>query len=336
MNNEITDIIEELKAKLESIESKIVFNHPPIAPRRPHPPTKSATLTEGKPDFFQVQGIILNAVVWLLPIIYIQFAFFEIKPLQTVIIVLIAALATRLFVHIKETDNFDKKKKAYNLSYKQYEEKLSTYNDQKNKYEQDFQQYQIVKRQNDSLKREKADIQEELDSIYSILGANKSKLSAQEKRLYIQSLFTKEPIVGRVNRGSYDSNFGNSDSKPNDSELNERIKKGIDFISKLSSKQRKRILVLLKKVQDVQNSNLNSSQKTTEIKRILWTDQSRLSKLFIGGLLGTIGGLMIFGTGGIGIAGLGGAVGVWGFLTGTAGGVLISSLIQNFENRGGK
>lgn len=335
MTNEITDIIEGLKAKIKSIESKIVFNHYPIAPKKPHPPRKSATLTEGKPEFFKIQGIVLNAILWLLPIIYLQFVFFEIKLVQTVIIVLIAALITRLFVHLKEAEEFDKKNKAHNLNYRQYEDKLSAYEKQKNQYDDDFQQYQIIKRQNDILNREKAEIQEELDSIYSILGENLSNLSAQEKRLYVESLINKEPIIGKVNRGgSYD--FENSNIKSNDSELNERIKKGIDFISKLSSKQRKKILDLLKKVQDVQNSNLSSTQKTSEIKRILWTDQSSLSKLFIGGLLGTIGGLMIFGTGGIGIAGLGGAVGVWGFLTGTAGGVLISSLIQNFENRGGK
>jgi len=42
---------------------------------------------------------------------------------------------------------------------------------------------------------------------------------------------------------------------------------------------------------------------------------------------------LIFGSGGIGIAGLGGAVGIWGGLAGTVGGILISSLIQNFEKK---
>jgi len=271
-----------------------------------------------------------------LPVIYLQFVFFEIEFLQTAIIISILAFSTRLFVHLRETEEFDKKSKGYNLSLRQYEDKLRTYQSKKTKYEKDLKEYQIIKGQNDILKKEKTEIQEELDSIYKILGANKSNLSAEEKRLYFESLIRREPIIGKVNRGSYDSFFEDSDSKPNDSELNERIKKGIDFISKLSRKQRERILSLLIKVQEIQNSNLNSSEKTSEIKRILWTNQSSLSKLFIGGLLGTIGGLMVFGTGGIGIAGLGGAVGIWGFLTGTAGGVLISSLIQNFEKRGGK
>tara|TARA_R110000868_G_C10789163_1_gene756137 strand:- start:99 stop:1109 length:1011 start_codon:yes stop_codon:yes gene_type:complete len=336
MTHEITDIITELKARLKSIESKIVFNHSPIAPRKPHPPRKDKVLTEGRPAYFQINGIILNAVAWLLPIIYVQFAFFELHFEVTALLVGIAALVTRLIVHLKETEDFDRKTKAYNLSLKQYEDKLRTYNIQQTKYNTDLKNYQIVKQQNDILKREKAEIQEELDSIYKILGDNKSKLSAKEKRLYIESLINREPMIGKVNRGSYNSDFEKSNSEPNESELNQRIKKGIDFISKLSEKQRKRILNLLEKVQDVQKSNMESSQKTAEIKRILWTDQSSLSKLFIGGLLGTVCGLMIFGTGGIGIAGLGGAVGIWGFLTGTAGGVLVSSLIQNFEKRGGK
>lgn len=337
MTNETTDIIEELKTKLKSIEDKIVFNHYPIEPRKPHQPKKSKSLQNGKPNFLQLNGIFLNAVAWLLPAIYLQFVFFEIEFLQTVIIVCILALTTRLFVHLRETEEFDKKNKAFNLSLKQYEDKLRSYQSKKVKYDKDLKEYQNIKRQNDILKRKKTEIQEELDSIYKILGANKSNLSGKERRLYVESLINKEPIIGRVNGGySYDSFFENADSKTNDSELNERIKKAIDFISKLSRNQRERILSLLKKVQDIQNSKLSSSEKTTKIKRILWTDQSSLSKLFIGGLLGSIGGLMVFGTGGIGIAGLGGAVGVWGFLTGTAGGVLVSSLIQNFEKRGEK
>ena len=337
MTNEISDIVEDLKANLKSIEDKIVFNHSPIKPKKPYEPKKSKTLQEGKPIFFQLNGITLNAVVWLLPVIYFQFVFLEIIFLQTIIIVITLALTTRLFIHLRETEEFDKKSIAYNSSLRQYQDKLQTYTSEKNKYDKDLKEYQIIKKQNDVLKREKAEIEDELNSIYRILGANKSNLSEKEKRIYFESLINRKPIIGRVNRGgSYDSFFESTNSKTNDSELNKRIKKGIEFISKLSSKQREKILHLLKKVQIVQNSNLNKSEKTIEIKRILWTDQSSLSKLFIGGLLGTIGGLMVFGTGGIGIAGLGGAVGVWGFLTGTAGGVLISSLIQNFEKRDGK
>ena len=40
----------------------------------------------------------------------------------------------------------------------------------------------------------------------------------------------------------------------------------------------------------------------------------------------------MFGTGGIGIAAFASSTGIWGFVVGTAGGVLISTLIQNFEN----
>ena len=116
-----------------------------------------------------------------------------------------------------------------------------------------------------------------------------------------------------------------------ESEVLSKVNKGINYISKLSEKQQKRILNLLKEVQKIQKSELTTSEKTAEIKQLLWTDQSMGSKLFIGGFLGTIAGLVIFGTGGIGIVGLGGAIGVWGFLAGTTGGVLITSIIQNFK-----
>ncbi|WP_223550513.1 hypothetical protein [Aestuariivivens sp. NBU2969] len=114
-------------------------------------------------------------------------------------------------------------------------------------------------------------------------------------------------------------------------EIEKSIKKGIAFFQKLSRKQKDKILTLLRRVQEIQNSNLSGTEKAKEIKKIMWTKQSVKSKLFIGGFLGTIIGIAVFGTGGIGIAGLGGAVGIWGFLAGTAGGVIVSSLIQNFE-----
>ena len=118
-----------------------------------------------------------------------------------------------------------------------------------------------------------------------------------------------------------------------ESDFSKEINKAILFITKLSKTKREVLLELLKKIQIIQKSKLNSSEKATEIKKIMWINQSPVSKLIIGGLIGTIGGLFIFGTGGIGIAGLGGAIGVWGFLAGTAGGVVVSSIIQNFENK---
>ena len=114
-------------------------------------------------------------------------------------------------------------------------------------------------------------------------------------------------------------------------EFLDMVKKDIDYFSKLSTKKQKKILTLLREIQEVQNSNLSFSEKTSKIKNIMWTNQSTQSKLFIGGFLGTLMGLFVFGTGGIGVAAFGGAVGIWGFLAGTAGGVLVSSLIQNFE-----
>ena len=90
---------------------------------------------------------------------------------------------------------------------------------------------------------------------------------------------------------------------------------------------------MFKEIQKVQNSNLLLDEKRSEIKKIIWSNQSAKNKLIIGGLLGTMIGLMVFGTGGIGIVGLGTGIGLSGFLTGTIGGVLVSSIIQNFENK---
>jgi hypothetical protein len=114
--------------------------------------------------------------------------------------------------------------------------------------------------------------------------------------------------------------------------MSEKVKKAINYIVNLSKNQRDLILELLKEVQKIQKSDLSSAEKTTKIKTIMWASQSARSKLFIGGFLGSVVGLIIFGTGGVGIAGLGSAIGVWGFLAGTAGGVFVSSLIQNFKN----
>lgn len=116
-----------------------------------------------------------------------------------------------------------------------------------------------------------------------------------------------------------------------ENEISNKIRKGINFLLKLSKKQRDDLLALLKEVQIIQKSNLTTEDKAKEIKKVLWSRRSVKGKLLIGAFLGTITGLVIFGTGGIGIAGLGGAVGVWGWMAGATGGVLVSSLIQNFE-----
>lgn len=116
-----------------------------------------------------------------------------------------------------------------------------------------------------------------------------------------------------------------------ESELSVKIQKGIDFLLKLSKRQRVKLLGLLKEVEVIQKSDLSLEDKSKEIRKVLWSSRSVSGKLLMGAFLGTITGLIIFGTGGIGIAGLGGAIGLWGWLAGAAGGVLVSSLIQNFE-----
>ena len=103
--------------------------------------------------------------------------------------------------------------------------------------------------------------------------------------------------------------------------------------SKFTASQKSKLIELLREVQKIQNSNLNTNEKVSKIKNELWTKHNPKTKLLIGGFLGTIFGFAVFGTGGIGIAALGSATGIWGFLAGTTGGILVSSIIQNFEKK---
>lgn len=122
-------------------------------------------------------------------------------------------------------------------------------------------------------------------------------------------------------------------SKKQEFDLNDRVKKIIEYLFKLSKSKRDMFVKLLREVQRIQKSNISDEQKKEEIKKILWSNHSPSIKLSIGAALGTLLGLMVFGTGGLGIAAFGSGIGVWGFLAGTTGGILISSIIQNFEKR---
>jgi len=124
-----------------------------------------------------------------------------------------------------------------------------------------------------------------------------------------------------------------SNIKKSDIDFTKELNMGTKFIANLSNRKREKILELLNSVQKIQKSSLSKTEKAAEIKKLMWINQTPLSKILIGAFIGTIAGVFIFGSGGIGIAGLGGAIGIWGGLAGTVGGVLISSLIQNFEKK---
>lgn len=111
------------------------------------------------------------------------------------------------------------------------------------------------------------------------------------------------------------------------------IGKSINYIKKLSSDKQAEIISLLRQIQTIQNSDLTIKEKKKELKVILWENQTTSKKLLIGAFFGSLIGLSIFGTSGIGIAAFGSASGIYGFLTGTLGGTFISSIIQNYENK---
>jgi hypothetical protein len=127
-------------------------------------------------------------------------------------------------------------------------------------------------------------------------------------------------------------NKNNLSSEELDEYLRNINKEKIKTVNRDYSESKKSFFLnILRNVKEIQNSNVSYPEKANLIKNELWTRHGVNGKLLIGGLFGTIFGFAIFGTGGIGIAALGGASGFWGFLAGTTGGILVSSLIQNFE-----
>lgn len=116
-------------------------------------------------------------------------------------------------------------------------------------------------------------------------------------------------------------------------EYKERLKKAEEYLKKLSGKQREKFLNLLKEIQTIQKSEISQKEKTAQLKLLLWTNQNIKNRLMIGGLLGMLCGAFIFGSGGVGIAALGGATGVSGLLLSAVGGTMVASLISNFESK---
>ncbi|GGZ64537.1 hypothetical protein GCM10008088_27600 [Mesonia mobilis] len=232
--------------------------------------------------------------------------------------------------------NYKNEIKIYEQNLENYNREIKNYEKFKEKHKNDIEVYKKVRQKNIELKNELTEIQKELWNIYDLMKLGKIDINKEEYGLLFQIITNcnLDDDVGMVNRNFYPDDFSvNKNLKTDKSSINESIIKGINFLLKLSTKNRIKILELLKYVNKIQNSNLENGEKSSKIKSILWTQQSATTKLFVGGFLGTIGGLVIFGTGGIGIAGLGGAIGIWGFLAGTTGGILISSIIQNFENK---
>lgn len=186
---------------------------------------------------------------------------------------------------------------------------------------------------NDNVNKKESieDLKLEIQRIFSIFSKNLSVTERVRLRL--------ELGIIKLELESKDLDFDKPgyrslDDLPKDTKIEKsNIDKTLNFISKLSKDKKEKIYKLLLKVKEIQESDLSTNEKSSKIKSLLWTKQNVKNKILIGGFLGTLLGLAIFGTGGIGIAGLGGAIGVWGFLAGTMGGVLISSLIANFENK---
>ena len=55
----------------------------------------------------------------------------------------------------------------------------------------------------------------------------------------------------------------------NENNVKNNLSRGVEYISKLSSSKKEKLLNLLKKVQDIQASDLTTKQKAKEIKRIM-------------------------------------------------------------------
>lgn len=116
-----------------------------------------------------------------------------------------------------------------------------------------------------------------------------------------------------------------------DKDLPKMINGGTVFLLRLSMKQRENLLNALRQIRDIHKSDLSKGEKVKEIKKCLWIQRSVKYKLVVGAFIGAVTGLAIFGTGGIGVVALGGGVGVAGWLASAAGGVVVASIIKNFE-----
>ncbi len=311
-------ILDEIENAIIELKKQKKVAIMPIQPKKPLKPI----ICDEKPKFFTAVSFlkwIFYGFIFYLPVSFILYFLFKSDNVFiSIIVIFIVGILLRCY-------RYESQYKSYKrdlIKLKNYYKKLDLYNKEMIKYKEEERNYHDLISLNkeiddkvELLKIEGRKIIFDLSNIYEV--------SRTRLRLQYISFADEELNVGFVNRSITKKDF-----LPNPS-----IDLGMIFLKKQSRSMQDKIYSLLIKVQEIQDSNKSQSQKIEEIKKMLWTNQTIVNKITIGGFLGTLLGLSVFGTGGIGIAAFGGAIGVWGFLVGTTGGVLVSSLIANFEKQ---
>ncbi len=322
--NEIEKIITEINSEIKSLEKSKKIHSYIFEPKKPN---KLLLKKNEKPHFFLIE----NGAITLLKLIPLSLlVFFTVGydlelTLKISLILLLIILTYDYFAKFATKVKLYKTNKEFNFNQKiKFENDTILYNEK-------FEEY--LKRKENILK-----YNSEIDNKIKVL-KDDVLIQYEEltKDMSISQKLYEELEVGLIDFEKMNKRLDNKglnvDENKNEINFAERKNIVLEYILKQSSEKQKIIYDLFKEIQKVQNSNLLLDEKRSEIKKIIWSNQSAKNKLIIGGLLGTMIGLMVFGTGGIGIVGLGTGIGLSGFLTGTIGGVLVSSIIQNFENK---
>lgn len=330
-----------LSSKVSEIEKEItkIYQEYPKNPTKPIEPIKPDIYKNKKPNFFKFGGYIYYFFYISVPLFMILLFFSIIKEDISLAMLICASLPAIPLSYIYYLE-----KKLYNKEEKNNLSKINFYNNKIKEYSINYEQYKnkIIENKAKILELNKVDIIKSLENKIKIIISKIKPLIKEIDKL--EGLNSSETVryMFLTMRYNYlrEKTYKREEFRVNDLENitddnfnGENINKAKNYLERISSEKLRNILELLKVVEEIQKSNISESEKRRKIKEVLWTQHSASNKLWIGGVLGTLFGLLIFGTGGIGIAGLGSAFGMYGFLAGTTGGVLISSLIQNFENK---
>ncbi len=294
---------------------------------KPFPPRKPDIYFIKKPVYFEGTNFLRYFIILIIPAIVISYWIFNDNILQYgVLIGIIISLLGLALNYSIEYEEYKKRVNEKNQKLLRHENELNLFHKNIQAYEIQMEKNNKIHLQNKELYNKRNQIEDQIVEtlIYLYLNEEESK----KMMLWLQLSFSYEyhPIFIKF-KTSQQNLVTNKPQR----EMNANVT--TNQLKNLDPQKQQKFIELLKQVQRIQQSMLSNSEKASKIKEILWTNQSTSGKLWIGAILGSLTGLAIFGTGGIGIAGLGGAVGIWGFLTGTAGGILVSSVIQNYEKR---
>ncbi len=297
--------LHQINVELNQINEKLQKN---VKPEKPYTPIEPFLPKAQKPAFFGYNFFF--QIIWLLffPVYIIKSIITESFYIwNTLIFAVVVALIIMSKLYLDSLEDYGKEKRKNQNWFEARKREKARYEIELKNFREQLTLYEKVAKDNQLLKDRKEELQKLRISIRPLGETNIFKNSNFQK---VRNNYSPVEPANLV-----------------------QLKKTIYSISLLPTAKKQKFIDLLREVQKIQNSNLSSSEKGSRIKNELWEKQSPSAKLWIGAILGTLTGLAVFGTGGIGIVGLGGAVGVWGFLAGTGGGLLISSIIQNFEKK---